>query len=98
MWNHLHLWQGIHVIANLTADSFANMMYIIKPFDNTIVIYTEEKGATQAIGKSTYTLQPTLRFLLFKHQLEIVCCTFSYQSIQFHLAAILVFWLQRYKF
>ena len=57
------------------------MLHIIKPFDDTIIINTKEKGTTQAIGKSTYTLQPALRFLFFKHQLEIVCCTFSYQSL-----------------
>ena len=57
------------------------MLYIIKFFNVSIIIYAKEKGATQAIGKSTYTLQPALRFLFFKHQLEIVCCTFSYQSL-----------------
>ena len=83
MRNHFHLWKWIHVITNLTADSFANMLHVIKSFDNAIVVYTEEEGATQAIGKSTYTLQPALGFLLFKHNFEIVCGTFRYQTIQF---------------
>lgn len=43
MRNHLHFWQGIHVITNLTTDSFANMLYIIKSFDDAIIIYTKEK-------------------------------------------------------
>ena len=50
-------------------------------FDDAIIVNAEEKGTTQAIGKSAYTLQPTLRFLFFKHHLEIVCRTFSYQSL-----------------
>ena len=81
MGNHLHLWQGIHVIANLTADSFANVLHIFNIVDYAIIINAEEEGATQAIGKSAYALQPTFRFLLFKHHLEVVCCTFSYQSL-----------------
>ena len=80
MWNHLHLGKRIHIIANLTADCFANMLYIIKSFDDAIIIDTKEKGTTQAIGKSTYAFQPTFRFLLFKHHLEVVCCTFRYKS------------------
>ena len=81
MRNHFHLWQWIHVITNLTTDSFANMLYIIESFDNAIIINAEEKGTTQAIGKSAYALQPTLRFLFFKHHLEVVCSTFRYQSL-----------------
>ncbi len=54
MRNHFHLWKWIHVIPNLTADRFANMLHVIKAFDNAIVIYTEEEKATQAIGKSTF--------------------------------------------
>ncbi len=46
MRNHLHLWQGIHVITNLTTDSFANMLHIIKTFDDAIIINAKEKGAT----------------------------------------------------
>ena len=56
------------------------MLHIIKSFDDPIIIYAKEKGTTHAVGKSTYTLQPTLRFLFFKHHLEIVCGTFCYQS------------------
>lgn len=81
MGNHLNLWQRIHVIPNLTTNSFANMLHIIKSFDGPIIIYAKEKGTAQAIGKSAYTLQPTLRFLLFKHHLEIVCGTFCNQSL-----------------
>ena len=81
MRNHLHLWQGIHVITNPTTDSFANMLYIIKSFDDAIIINAKEKGTPQAISKSAYAFQPTLRFLLFKHYLEIVCSTFRYQSL-----------------
>ena len=44
MRNHFHLWQGIHVITNLTTDSFANMLYIIESFDDAIIIYAKEKG------------------------------------------------------
>ena len=46
--------------------------------NQNIILNAEEKRTAQAIGKSTYALQPTLRFLLFKHHLEIVCCTFRY--------------------
>ena len=60
------------------------MLYIIETFDEAIVIYTEEKGTTQAVGKSAYTLQPTLRLLFFKHHLEIVRSTFCYQSLYIH--------------
>jgi hypothetical protein len=74
------------------------MLHVIKAFDNAIVIYTEEEGATQAIGKSTYALQPALGLFLFKHLLEIVCGTFCNQTIQIHLATELTFWVQRYKF
>ena len=81
MGNHLHLWQRIHVIPNLTTNSFTNMLHIIKSFDDPIIIYAKEKGTAQAIGKSAYAFQPTLRFLLFKHYLEIVCSTFCYQRL-----------------
>ena len=43
MGNHLHLWQRIHVIPNLTTNSFANMLHVIKPFDDPIIIYAKEK-------------------------------------------------------
>ena len=76
MGDHLHLWQRIHIVTNSATDSLANMLHIVKTFDNTIVIYTEEKRTTQAIGKSAYTLQPTFRSIFFKHQLEIVSGTF----------------------
>ncbi len=81
MRNHLHLWQGIHVITNPTTDSFANMLYIIETFDDPIIINAKEKGTTQTISKGAYALQPTLRFLFFKHHLEVVCSTFRYQSL-----------------
>ena len=55
--------------------------YIIENFDEAIIIYTEEKRTTQDVGKSAYALHPTLRFLFFKHQLEVVCSTFSYQGV-----------------
>ncbi len=81
MRNDLHFWQGIHIVTNLTTDSFANMLHIFKSFDDAIIINAKEKGTTQAIGKSTYALQPTLRLLLFKQNLEVVCSTFCYQTI-----------------
>ncbi len=77
----IQLWQGIHVITNPTTDSFANMLYIIETFDDAFIINTEEKGTTQDIGEGTYTLQPTFRLILFKHHLEVVCCTFCNQSL-----------------
>lgn len=43
---------------------------------NSLVMYESISA-----GKGAYTLQPTLRFLLFKHHLEVVCSTFCYQSI-----------------
>ena len=49
--------------------------------DGLFIINAEEKGDTQAIGKSANALKPTLRLLLFKHYLEVVCCTFSYQIL-----------------
>ena len=79
MRNHLHLWQGIHVITNPT--SFANMLYIIETFDDPIIINAKEKGTTQTISKGAYALQPTLRFLFFKHHLEVVYSTFRYQTL-----------------
>ena len=57
------------------------MLHIAKSFDDAIIIYAKEKRTAQTIGKSTYTLQPTLRFLFFKHHLEIVCGTFCYKSL-----------------
>lgn len=57
------------------------MLHIIKSFDEPIIIYAKEKGTAQAIGKSAYAFQLTLRFLLFKHYLEIVCGTFCNQSL-----------------
>lgn len=60
------------------------MLYIIKTSDDTIIINAKEKKSAQAIGESTYTFQPTLRFLFFQHQLKIVCGTFCYQSLQIH--------------
>lgn len=78
---HFYLWQRIHVITYLTTDNFANMLYVIETFDYTIIIYAKEKRTTHAVGKSTYTLQPTLRFLFFKHHLKIVCGAFCYQSL-----------------
>ena len=86
MGNHLHLWQRIHVIPNLTTNSFANMLHIIKSFDDPIIINAKEKGTTQAIGKSAYAFQPTLRFLLFKHYLVVVCSAFADQIINFHIS------------
>lgn len=81
MRNHFHFWQRIHVIANLTTYSFANMLHIIKTFDDAIIIYAKEKRTTQAVGKSTCAFQPTFRLLFFKHHLEVVCGTFCYQAI-----------------
>ena len=43
MRNHFHFWQGIHVIANLVTNHFANMLYLIKTFDDAIIINAEEK-------------------------------------------------------
>ena len=57
------------------------MLYIIETFDDPIIINAKEKGTTQTISKSAYALQPTLRFLFFKHHLEVVCSTFRYQSL-----------------
>ena len=84
MGNHLYLWQRIHIVTNLTTDALAYMLYVIKTFDNTIIIYAKEKRTTQTIGKSAYAFQPTLRFLFFKHHFVVVCSTFSYQGVQFH--------------
>jgi hypothetical protein len=41
---------------NLTTDSFAHMLDIIETSDDTIIIYAEKRGTTQAVGKSTYAL------------------------------------------
>ncbi len=56
MRNHFHLWQRIHIISNLTTDSLAYMLHVIKPFDNAIIINAKEKGTTQAIGEGAYAL------------------------------------------
>ena len=42
MRNHFYFWQRIHVIANFTTDTFANMLYIIETFDYAIIIYAKE--------------------------------------------------------
>ena len=49
-----------------------------------IIANAKEKRTAQPICKSAYTLQPTFRLILFKHQLEIVCSTFCYQSFYIH--------------
>lgn len=81
MGKHFYLWQGIHVVTNPATDSLANMLHIIKAFDDPIIINAKEKGTTQTISKGAYALQPTLRFLFFKHHLEVVYSTFRYQSL-----------------
>ena len=48
MRNHVNLGKRIHVIANLTADCFTNILHIIETFSNTIVIYIEEKANHQS--------------------------------------------------
>ena len=90
MGNHLYLWQGIHIVTNPATDGLAYMLHVIKSFDDAVIINAKENRTTQTIGKSTYAFQPTFRFLLFKHHLEVVCCTFRYQTIQIHLAANLI--------
>ena len=57
------------------------MLHVIKSFDDPIIINAKEKVTTKTISKGTYALQPTLRLLFFKHHLEVVCCTFCYQSL-----------------
>ena len=42
---HFNLGQRIHIITNLAADGFANMLHIVKSLDNTIIIYAKEKRA-----------------------------------------------------
>ena len=49
-----YLWQGIHVVTNPATNSLANMLYVIKSFDNAIIFNAEEKGTAQAIDKSTF--------------------------------------------
>gem|GEM_PF-5221435 len=49
MRNHFNIKQRVHIIANLTADCFANMLHIIKSFDDAIIINAEEKGTTPYI-------------------------------------------------
>ena len=46
MRNHLHLWKRIHIITNPTTDGLANMLHIIKSFDNAIIINAKEKRTT----------------------------------------------------
>lgn len=53
---HLYIRQWIHIITNLTADSFANMLYVIKPPNNSVIVNTKKQGTTKSICKSTYTL------------------------------------------
>ena len=55
-------------------------VYIIETFDDPIIINAKEKETTQTISKGAYALQPTLRFLFFKHHLEVIYSTFRYQS------------------
>ena len=33
-----------------------HILYVIKPFDDVVIINVKEKGATKAVGKSTYAL------------------------------------------
>ena len=81
MRNHLHLWQGIHIVTNPATDGLAYMLHVIKTQNDAIIINAKEKGAPQAVGEGTHAFQPTLRFLLFKHDLEVVRSTFCYQTI-----------------
>lgn len=64
--------------------------------DDPVIINAKEKRTTQTIGEGAYAFQPTLRLLFFKHHLEVVCCTFRYQTIQIYLAANLIFSVQSY--
>ena len=84
MRDYFNLRKWIHIVTNPATDGLTYMLHIFKSFDYAIIINAEEKGITQAIGKSANTLQPPLRFLLFKHHLEVVCCTFSYKGVLFH--------------
>ena len=43
LWQHLHLWQRIHVVTNLGANNFANMLYVIQTSDNALVVDAKEK-------------------------------------------------------
>mgnify|MGYP007035510232 CR=1 FL=1 len=42
------------------------MLYILKSFYNTLIVYPKEKRATQSVSKSTNAFQPTFRLLLLK--------------------------------
>lgn len=65
MRNHLNLWQWVHIIPNLIANRFANTLYVIKPFNNPIIVNPDKQRTAEAIGKSAHTLQPTFRSFLF---------------------------------
>ena len=77
MWYHLYLRKRIHIITDLTANGFTDVLNVIKPFDNAIIVKAKKQRAAKSIGKSTYALQPAFRSLFFKHQLEVVCSTFA---------------------
>ena len=62
MGNHFYLWQGIHVVTNPATDSLANMLHIIKAFDDAIIINAKEKGTAQAIGKALTLFNQLLGF------------------------------------
>ena len=68
------------------------MLHVIKSFDDAVIINAEEKGTTQAISEGTYALQPTFRFLLFKHHLEVV---FLYSCLCGGQRALIISTLQR---
>ena len=87
MRDYFNLRKWIHIVTNPATDGLAYMLHIFKSFDYALIINTKEKGTTQAICEGAYALQPTFRFLLFKRNLEIVCSTFAYKIIYFHLSS-----------
>ena len=66
MREQFYLRQRIHIVADFTADDFANPLYFINPPYNSIIINAKEQRTAQTIGKSAHTFQPTLWFSFFQ--------------------------------
>ena len=58
----------------------------------------KKREPPKPLAKALTLFSQLLGFFSSSQNLEIVCSTFRYQTIQFHLAVNLVFWLQRYNF
>ena len=62
MRNHLHLWQRIHIVANLSTDSFAHMLYIIKTSGYTSLSMPKKRDPPKPLAKALTLFNQLLGF------------------------------------